>query len=281
MDDLITVIVATYNREDALGAVLRSMSRQSDRHFELIVADDGSRSATADMIESWRPRLPVTLKHVWHEDRGFRLAEIRNRAIRAASGRYCVFLDGDCIARADFVASHRRLAEAGCFVTGNRTLMSRELSERILAGGLEPESWGLARHLACRWRRDFNRIAPLLRLPIGPLRKLSGRRWRGARGSNMAFFRSDLERVDGFDASYIGWGREDSDLFVRLIRSGLRRKDGRFATGVLHLWHPESPRSELPENEARLDLALQSDRWRALHGLSRLDEPLRQDAGTA
>jgi hypothetical protein len=124
-------------------------------------------------------------------------------------------------------------------------------------------------------------VGPLLQLPLGPLRKLTGRRWKGARGSNMAFFRTDLERVDGFDGSYTGWGREDSDLFVRLIHSGLRRKDGRFATGVLHLWHPDNERSQLPQNEARLDQVLRSDRWRALQGLSTLDEPLRQDTASA
>jgi glycosyltransferase involved in cell wall biosynthesis len=271
MDDQISVIVATYNREDALGAVLRSLSRQTERHFEVIVADDGSRPATASMVETWVSRMPVALKHAWHEDRGFRLAEIRNRAIRAATGRYCVFLDGDCIARADFVAAHRRLAEPGHFVTGNRVLLSRALSERILSEGLDPECWGLGDLITRRWRGDLNRAAPLVRLPLGPLRKLGGRRWRGARGANTAFFRDDLERVDGFDASYTGWGREDSDLFVRLIRAGVRRKDGRFATGVLHLWHPESERSQLSDNDTRLELALQSDRWRALRGLSALD----------
>jgi glycosyltransferase involved in cell wall biosynthesis len=278
MAELISVIVATYNREDALGAVLRSLSRQTDRHFEVIVADDGSRAATAGTVENWRPRLPVTLKHVWHEDLGFRLAEIRNRAIRAASGGYCVFLDGDCITRADFVAAHRRLAEPGYFVTGNRILLSRALSERVLTRGLELECWRLVDHFPSRWRGDLNRVAPLLRLPLGPLRKFGGRRWQGARGSNMAFFRDDLERVDGFDASYTGWGREDSDLLVRLIRSGLRRKNGRFATGVLHLWHSESARSGLSENETKFDLVLRSDRRRALRGLSTLDEPIRQDA---
>src|SRR5579871_8057 len=161
MDDLISVVVATYNREDALGAVLRSLSRQTERHFEVIVADDGSQPATASMVETWVSRMPVALKHAWHEDRGFRLAEIRNRAVRAATGRYCIFLDGDCIARADFVAAHRRLAEPRHFVTGNRVLLSRALSERILSAGLEPECWSLGEFIARRWRGDLNRAAPL------------------------------------------------------------------------------------------------------------------------
>jgi glycosyltransferase involved in cell wall biosynthesis len=271
MADLISIIVATYNREDALGAVLRSLSRQTEQRFEVVVADDGSRPATAAVIAAWTSRMPVPLKHVWHEDRGFRLAEIRNRAIRASAGAYCIFLDGDCLARPDYVAAHRGLAEPGFFVTGNRVLLSPALSERVLAGGLEPESWGLEHFLAQRRRGNVNRVAPLLGLPLGPLRKLGGRRWQGARACNVACFRDDLDRVDGFDAAFTGWGREDSDLFVRLIRSGARRKDGRFATGVLHLWHPESEQSRLSDNQGRLDRTLRTDRLRALHGLSALD----------
>jgi glycosyltransferase involved in cell wall biosynthesis len=271
MGELISVIVTTYNREDALEAVLRSLSRQTDTRFEVVVADDGSRPATAGAIESWMSRLNVPLRHVWQEDLGFRAAEARNRAIRASVGNYCVFLDGDCIARPDFVAAHRALAEPGYFVAGNRILMSRALSERVLAGGIEPESWGLKQLLAQCWRGDVNRMAPLIGLPLGPLRKLGGRRWQGARSCNLACFRTDLERVDGFDAAFTGWGGEDSDLLVRLIRSGVRRKDGRFATGVLHLWHSERDRSLLPDNQTKLDLVAHGDRLRAVRGLSALD----------
>jgi hypothetical protein len=121
-------------------------------------------------------------------------------------------------------------------------------------------------------RGGVNRLAALLRLPLGPLRKLQARRWRGARSCNLAVWRSDLERVDGFDASFTGWGREDSDLLIRLLRCGLRRKDGRFATGVIHLWHAQLDRAQLAANDARLDAVLQSDRRRAQRGLSALRE---------
>ncbi len=131
--ELISVIVATYNRADALDAVLRSLSRQTDRRFEVVVADDGSGPATAALVESWRQLLGVFLTHVWHEDRGFRAAEIRNRAVLNAGGEICIFLDGDCIVRPDFVATHRRLAERGWFVAGNRTLLSPQLTERSCA----------------------------------------------------------------------------------------------------------------------------------------------------
>jgi glycosyltransferase involved in cell wall biosynthesis len=270
--ELISLIVSTYNRADALAAVLRSLSRQTDRGFELLVADDGSDTATARVVTEWSARMPVPLKHIWHPDRGFRLAEIRNRALRASAGSYCVFLDGDCIARPDFVAAHRRLAEPGWFVTGNRILLSHELTERILRDGLEPEQWGFANWITARAQRKVNRFAPLLDLRLGNLRKFHARRWRGARGSNMAFWRSDIDKVDGFDAAFSGWGREDSDIFIRLIRGGVLRKDGRFATGVLHLWHPEADRARIAENERQLADVIETHRVRAKQGLSRVIE---------
>jgi glycosyltransferase involved in cell wall biosynthesis len=268
--DLISVIVSTYNREDTLAVVLRSLADQSDADFEVVVADDGSGPATAALVDAWQAKVGRRLAHVWHEDRGFRAAEIRNRAILAARGVYCIFLDGDCIARPDFVAVHRRLAEPGWFVTGNRVLLSRELTEQVLREKLTPEGWGYAGWLAERWRGRVNRVAALLRLPLGPLRRLRQHLWEGARSANLAVWRGDLDRVDGFDAAYSGWGKEDSDIIVRLLHAGLRRKDGTFATGVLHLWHPQADRTMLTENERQLSDILASDRILARRGLSSL-----------
>jgi glycosyltransferase involved in cell wall biosynthesis len=270
--DLISVIVTTYNREDALEAVLSALSRQSDRGFEVVVADDGSRPTTAAVVERWRPRLGVPLDHVWQMNCGFRAAEIRNRAILMCHGDYCVFLDGDCIAPADFVATHRRLAERGWFVTGNRVLLSPTLTAAVLSDDLRPETWSAPDWIRQRLRGGVNRLAAVLRLPLGRLRKLRSAQWRGARSCNLAVWRSDLEQVDGFDACFSGWGREDSDLLIRLLRCGLRRKDGRFATGVIHLWHPQVDRAQLAANDERLAAVLQSDRVRAQRGLSALRE---------
>jgi FkbM family methyltransferase len=269
--ELISIIVTTYNRDDALEAALRALSRQSDRNFEIIVAEDGSRPETARVVERWASRLPVPLKHVWQQHDGFRGGEIRNRGIRASAGTYCIFLDGDCLSRPDFVATHRALAQPGWFVTGNRTLLSREFTAALLAEGTAVETWSLGTLMRERLRGGVNRLLPAVRLPLGPLRNLP-RGWKGVQSCNLAVAREDLDRIDGFDAAYTGWGREDSDLVVRLQHGGVRRKDGRFATGVLHLWHVQNDRSQLPVNEARLAAAIRSDRVRALKGLSFLGD---------
>lgn len=275
MAELISVIVTTYNREDALAAVLRSLARQTDPDFEVLVADDGSGPTTAALVEAWKAKVGHRVEHVWHEDKGFRAAEIRNRAILAARGRYCIFLDGDCIVRPDFVATHRRLAEPGWFVTGNRVLLSRELTDKVLREDETPEQWTLRRWLAERFRGGVNRLSALLHLPLGPLRRMRRKAWEGARSCNMGIWRADLDKVDGFDADYSGWGKEDSDLIVRLLHAGVQRKDGTFATGVIHLWHKEADRARLSANEQKLSDIISSDDFRAKRGLTALMPAVR------
>jgi glycosyltransferase involved in cell wall biosynthesis len=279
MSDLISLIVTTYNRADALQAVLTALARQTDHGFEVVIADDGSGPSTGALVDHWRSRLGVPLSHVWQVDWGFRAAETRNRAILASQGQYCIFLDGDCIVRADFIAKHRQLAEPGWFVTGNRVLLSAAVTETVLRDHLQPELWTAAEWIRQRLHGGVNRLAAVLNLPLGPLRKLAARQWRGARSCNLAVWRADLDRVDGFDASFAGWGREDSDLLMRLLHSGVCRKDGRFATGVIHLWHPEADRTQLSANDLLLEAALRSKRTRAQRGLSVLRESLKGDEG--
>ena len=272
MAELISVIVTTYNREDALDAVLRSLAGQTDGDFEVVVADDGSGPATAGLVDAWKAKFGYRLERVWHADRGFRAAEIRNRAILATRGAYCIFLDGDCVVRPDFIGTHRQLAEPGCFVTGNRVLLSPELTMTVLREKQAPETWSAARWLAERGRGGVNRLSALLHLPLGFLRQLRQHAWKGARSCNLAIWRPDLDRVDGFDSDYSGWGKEDSDIIVRLLHAGVRRKDGVFATGVIHLWHAEADRTQLIENESKLDDVIAGDRVGARRGLSALQD---------
>jgi glycosyltransferase involved in cell wall biosynthesis len=107
------------------------------------VADDGSGPRTAALVGRWARRLGVPLTHVRHEHHNFRAGEIRNRAIRASRGDYCVFLDGDCMVPRDFIAVHRQLAELGWFVTGNRALLSPLLTSEVLRRSLDPQSWSM------------------------------------------------------------------------------------------------------------------------------------------
>jgi len=264
----IAVIVTTYNRPDALGAVLEGYLAQTDRDFEVLVADDGSTEDTAQVVRKFQARAAFPIRHVWQEDRGFRAAAIRNRALAAAAADYVIFTDGDCVPSADFVARHRLLAEPGWFLSGNRLLLSEGFTARVLQDKLPIHLWGAADWLRARSRGHIERVLPLIRLPdIAGARKLWPRRWQGAKTCNLSAYRSDLLSVNGLDESYTGWGLEDSDLVIRLIRAGIGNKSARFSSPVLHLWHREHDRSMLEENRRRLEQVLSATHTRAHRGV--------------
>ena len=273
-----SVIVTTYNRPDALQAVLTGLAAQHDRDMEVLVADDGSRQETAQLVQSLARDYPMPLFHVWQEDQGFRAGAARNRACAQATGDYWIFLDGDCIPLPDFISEHKRLAQPGCFVAGNRILLSQHFTHEALTQHLPVHARQRSQWLLDRLRGRINRWLPLLHAADGAWRLRSPERWQGARTCNLAVWRQDFVGINGFDEAYAGWGHEDADLAVRLIRQGVRRKDGRFATAVLHLWHPENDRSQLPDNVQRLQAILSSDRIQAQLGFSQYVRMAAQEA---
>ena len=245
----ISVIITTYNRPDALTAVLEGCFSQDDRDFEIIIADDGSGDNTRDCIARLRQNAPLPLIHVWQPDLGFRAAMARNKGTLAASGDYIVFLDGDCIPQRNFIAQHRALAQRGHLVSGSRVLLSAAFTERILSRHIDLQRLSLADKLRLRLAGDVNKVLQLLlTLPdLGRVRKRFS--WRRIKSCNLGVWRSDLDLVNGFDESFLGWGHEDSDLVVRLFNAGVMRKDGAFATEVFHLWHKENQRDQQSSNQ--------------------------------
>ncbi|CDG81615.1 glycosyl transferase 2 family protein [Janthinobacterium agaricidamnosum NBRC 102515 = DSM 9628] len=244
----ISLVITTYNRPDALAAVVEACFLQSDQNFEIIIADDGSTHNTRACIEQLKQRSPVPLRHIWQADLGFRAAMARNKGTLAASGEYIVFLDGDCIPQKDFVAQHRRLATPGYLVSGSRILLSPTLTARTLAHQVDLHTLGLLEKIKYRLQGDMNKILQLLFTWPDMGRRSRNFSWRRIKSCNLAIWRSDLDLVNGFDESFLGWGHEDSDLVVRLYNAGVMRKDGAFATEVFHLWHKENQRDHETSN---------------------------------
>jgi GT2 family glycosyltransferase len=160
------------------------------------------------------------------------------------------------------------LAQTGWFVAGSRLLLRKTLTEQVQTQQSPIHEWGRWAWWVQRVMGQTNRWLPLLNLPGQVWRRRQPQHWQSARTCNMAVWRTDLVAVNGFDESYQGWGHEDADLAVRLIRHGVHYKNGRFALTVLHLWHAENDRSHLPENLARLDRILQATHTQAPLGLA-------------
>lgn len=90
----ISLIISTYNRPDMLRVCLESVQRQRMMPDEVIIADDGSTDETRELIDLIRPDFTLPLKHVWHEDKGFRKAAILNAATREAEdNNFVIYID--------------------------------------------------------------------------------------------------------------------------------------------------------------------------------------------
>jgi GT2 family glycosyltransferase len=168
--------------------------------------------------------------------------------VGVASGAYIIFLDGDCVPEADFVAQHRALAQPGCFVNGSRILLSPHMTERVVARSESVVGRNVLFWVRQRLQGHASKLLGHLRLPNGAFRVEGKFKWKGIRSCNLAVWRSDFETVDGFDESFVGWGHEDADFVLRLHNAGVKRKNGFCATEVFHLWHREASRNQESAN---------------------------------
>ncbi len=268
--ELVSVVITTYNRSDALLAVLGGLSHQTDRHFEVIVADDGSREAHQQAIFDSPVARSLKVMHVWHPDLGFTASRIRNRGVAAARGQYIIFLDGDCVPEVDFIAQHKALAESGHFINGSRVLLSEALTGRVVAGLEQISGRAWTYWIKQRLLGHASKITGLLRLKDSPSRVEREFSRKGIRSCNLAVWRTDFERVDGFDESFVGWGHEDADFVLRLHHSGVFRKNGYCATEVFHLWHKEAARDQESLNARTVKERAKTDITQAAMGYAQL-----------
>ncbi|NDP61507.1 glycosyltransferase family 2 protein [Polaromonas sp.] len=267
----ISFIVLTYNRTDALLAVLRSLARQCNEEHQVIIADDGSRPDQVQMLFARCPVFECPVLHVWHPDEGFTISRARNLAASHATGEYLVFLDGDCIPNRDFVAQHERVAEAGHFVNGSRVLLNQRLTDDVINNALDLPRQPAHFWLRARLRGDCNKLLHLVGWPRHVLRVKKTFNWRGIRGCNLGVWKKDFLNVNGFDESFEGWGHEDADFVLRLSHLGIRRKNGFLATEVFHLWHPESKRDSESANKNRVMSRMKTHLILAEKGFRELD----------
>lgn len=268
-----SVIVSTYEKPAYLERVLWGYAVQTDPDFEVVVADDGSGAATAEVIRRLRQATGLELVHVWHEDRGFRKSEILNRAIVAATGDYLLFTDGDSIPRPDLVRVHRTLARPGRYLAGGQLKLPRSVSERIsvddvVTGRFSSRAWLRAQG----WRpgRRGLRLVRSTRL-AALFDRVTPTRAR-FQGNNASTWRDALLAVNGFDAE-MGYGGLDKALGYRLENAGVKGIQVRHRAVALHLQHDRPYRDR--EGEARnrdLIAAIRRDRLvRARRGIAELE----------
>jgi glycosyltransferase involved in cell wall biosynthesis len=239
----IGVVFTTYNRPLDLARVLAGYARQTFRQFEIVIADDGSGEQTRACIEHARREWQLNIRHVWHEDIGFRKCRILNRAIVETGAEYLIFTDGDCIPHPRFVAGHVELARQGFFVSGGCVRLGQAVTNAIAVPDILAGRVFDARWLQARGESGLN--LRKLHLSTAPWHSVMNGitttrpTWNG---HNSSTWREEVLAVNGFDER-LGYGGLDREFGERLERCGMKGIQARYSLICLHLEHPRPYRA--------------------------------------
>ncbi|NCB09593.1 MAG: glycosyltransferase [Bacteroidia bacterium] len=258
----ISLIIVTYNRPDALRIILKSIENQTILPNEVIIADDGSEEETRQLIQSIEKKFPVPLVHVWHEDRGFRAAAIRNRAIKASSGEYLIFSDGDLFFHPRFTEDFLKNICEGEALIGSRVFLTEKATRKRMKDN------------------KFRRPLPLISLETESNR-LNSVRFPfinqllkpvnfslNLRGGLLGTWKTDMVAINGWNEDFSGWGLEDTELVARLFNLGITLKKIKFQAITYHLWHPIQSREQVSFNQQLLDCTVKEKQIACKNGLT-------------
>lgn len=243
-----SLIIAFYNNTKALELTFKALEIQTETHFEVIIADDGSKQTAVDFIKERAKTLPFPVKHVWHEDKGFRKTRILNHAILASQSDYLIIIDGDCIPQKHFIEDHLAHAELGKSLSGRRAELPEKFTSDVFNSN-SPGTFAEEHKLALLWhyfttkgkhKEKGRHIEKGLRFAAPWLQALlKNKKPKAILGCNFSIHKQDILKVNGFDMRYeapaVG---EDSDIDYRLKLAGITNKSLNYLACQIHTYHP-------------------------------------------
>lgn len=258
-----TVIVPTYNRPQALKLSLLSLSQQSIVPSEVLIADDGSSSETKDAILDMQQRLKTffPIKHVWHEDDGFRKPKILNETVRQSTGDYLIFIDGDCMAHRHFVRAHVDNSSPDAILGGKRVDIGKPLTEQLLAEGTVLNTFSprlIMSSLSGQYKS--RKVDEAVQIKNKLLRRIMHRDEitdDGIWGCNFSLYRSLFLDINGCDEDFSDGSLEDNDLGIRVLNQGKQVRSVRGLAIVFHLWHQSTWSFESDKYKFNLEIIKQ------------------------
>ncbi len=225
----IALLISTYNWPQALHMVLNSVETQTLLPSEILIADDGSTEDTKKVIEDWKQKLTIPVKHFWHEDKGFRKTIIMNKAIASSSSDYIVQIDGDILLEKHFIQDHKKNAKKGFFIKGSRALILKDRTKSIL----DSQIFVLKEEI-----KHVKNTINATRIPfLAPVFRKDKFKSNNVKGCNFAFWKKDFIAVNGYDNDMDGWGHEDIELAARLTNLGIKQRQLKMVAICFHLHH--------------------------------------------
>lgn len=226
----ISVIISFYKRLDNLELILLALERQSNKQFDVIIAEDDDAQETKTFLNKYSGKSNLEIFHVCHEDRGFRKNKILNMAVIKSNSEFLIFIDGDCIPHKHFIQQYSNQPKEKSFLAGSRAMLSQNITVKLLKNKKfsQLNVVNLILTGAKRWE-------DAIYIPIIPSKI---KKARGLCGCNWGVLKKYLLQINGFDENYKAPGvGEDVDVEWRLQQIGCEIKSVRNKSIVYHLYH--------------------------------------------
>jgi glycosyltransferase involved in cell wall biosynthesis len=264
----IALSVAFYNNLRNFDLMIAAVQRQTQKNFELVICDDGSKPEVVQYIHQTLNQLKIPALHLWHADLGFRKNRMLNWGLYHSHSDYMVFVDQDCLPHPEFVREHYENRQDKNVLCGRRMELTPWVSglltpDKVAHGFIEKNLWWILP--VGSYMKDNNGLKGLyLRNPW--LRERMNRKHRPIVGCNFSLFKKDLIAINGFDWRYEAPGTgEDSDIDYRLGLIGVHMKPFVNTAVQYHVFH-KLTQKENP-NEAIFATVRAEGKAQTAHGL--------------
>ncbi|MEM0931854.1 MAG: glycosyltransferase family 2 protein [Bacteroidota bacterium] len=267
----ISIVISTYNAEEWLKKVLWGFNCQTFKHFEIVIADDGSGPKTKELIEEIQKEVFYHIVHIWQEDDGFQKSRILNKALEACNSDYVIMTDGDCIPREDFVEVHYINKEKGYFISGGYYMLPMNISKMITLEDIESQRcfdihWLKDKGIPKTFKNNKLTASGLISKMLNTFTPTNAS-WNG---HNSSGWKKDIFNVNGFDER-MQYGGQDRELGERLFNFGIKSKQLRYSAVCVHLDHKrgyKTPESIAKNREIRRQTRIQKAVW-THHGITK------------
>ena len=247
-----SVIISFYNELERLKLVLTSIENQTFQNFEVIIADDGSDKSVVAKLKKTIGRSPLKIRHIWHEDKGFRKTVILNRAVMESDSDYLMFIDGDCILHSRFVEEHVKNKKNRTVLAGKRVNLTRNISNNLTLKKVQNRNlekyyffyFVVAFFTPFREKRRKH-LKNGIYIKNYLFRKIANKKKKDILGSNFSLHKKDLMTINGFDERYKHPSTgEDSDICMRLKNNGINIQTIKHIAVQYHLYHRVMERNQ-------------------------------------
>lgn len=234
-----SLIIACYKHTDYLEKILYSLLNQTFKHFEIIIAEDGQYASMLEVTSKFKDKFEFPIKHLQHEDKGFRKTIIVNAAALASSSDYLIFIDGDCILHHEFVGRHYRRREHGVVLAGRRIMLNENTTKAITINDIKTREFEKQSFLSKEYSIKERKRGLYIPFIYHILNQFVKHYY--AYGSNFSIHKNDFLAVNGYDETIIGRGLEDVNLTERFKLKNYRIKRLTYEAIQFHLHHSSDP----------------------------------------